>query len=118
MLNFKGNMKFKTIEKFSSLYSKRREVGSGAFGTVHIGSHRKTNMPCAIKTVKKTKLNEAEVYQELNKNELEILEAIQHPNITRVFELLEDSKSYYIIMEYITGGDLLSKIGSLNRFTE
>ena len=62
MISARGVMKFKVVEKFSSLYSKRREVGSGAFGTVHIGAHRKTNMPCAIKTVKKTKLNEAEVY--------------------------------------------------------
>ena len=75
-------------------------------------------MPCAIKTIKKTKLNEAEVYQELNKNELEILEVTQHPNITRVFELLEDQKNYYIIMEVITGGNLLDKIGTLSKFTE
>ena len=75
-------------------------------------------MPCAIKTIKKTKLNEAEVYQELNKNELEILEVTQHPNVTRVFELLEDQKNYYIIMEVITGGNLLDKIGTLSKFTE
>lgn len=75
-------------------------------------------MPCAIKTIKKTKLNEAQVYQQLNKNELEILEVTQHPNITRVFELLEDAKNYYIVMEVITGGNLLDKIGKLSRFNE
>ena len=75
-------------------------------------------MPCAIKTIKKKKLNEEEVYLELNKNELEILEVTQHPNITRVFELLEDQKNYYIIMEQITGGNLLDKIGTLSQFTE
>ena len=118
MISFKGAMKFKTIQRFASLYSKRKEIGQGAFGTVHIGQHRQTSMPCAIKTIKKTKLNEAEVYQELNKNELEILEVTQHPNITRVFELLEDQKNYYIIMEVITGGNLLDKIATMNRFTE
>ena len=69
-------MKFKTVERFATFYSKRKEIGKGAFGTVHLGSHRKTNVPCAIKTIKKTQLNEAEVYQELNKNEFEVLEAI------------------------------------------
>ena len=40
MLSFKGTMKFKVIERFATLYSKRKEIGQGAFGTVHIGQHR------------------------------------------------------------------------------
>ena len=118
MVSFKGAMKFKKVPRFAEFYSKRKEIGSGAFGTVHIGQHRKTNMPCAIKTIKKIDLAKADVYEELNKNELEILEAIQHPNITRVFELMEDSKNYYIVMELITGGNLLEKIGQMEKFTE
>jgi len=45
---------------------------------------------------------------------LEILEITQHPNITRVFELMEDAKNYYIVMELITGGNLLEKIGDMS----
>lgn len=75
-------------------------------------------MPCAIKTIKKTSLKVHKVYEELNKNELEVLEKTIHPHITRIFELLEDTKNYYIVMEVITGGNLLQKIGSLGAFTE
>ena len=59
-----------------------------------------------------------EIYQQLNKNELEVLEQTPHPNITRIFELLEDRKHYYIIMEVILGGNLLQKIGKMKKFTE
>ena len=117
-LTFKDKMQFKTVARFHEHYSKRKEIGSGAFGTVHIGMHRKTNLPCAIKTIKKESLMVHEVYEELNKSELEILESTVHPNITRIFELMEDSRNYYIVMEVITGGDLLKKIGRLQRFTE
>lgn len=58
------------------------------------------------------------IYQELNKNEFEVLEATEHPNITRIFELLEDSRNYYIVMEFVTGGNLLDKVVKMKRFTE
>ena len=72
-------------------------------------------MPCAIKIIKKESLRgqngeEDNIMQELNKNELEVLELTQHPHITRVYELLEDSRNYYIVMEVVTGGSLLDRL--------
>ena len=40
-------------------------------------------------------------------NELVIIEQIRHPNIVRIFELMEDSNNYYIVTEYIQDGNLL-----------
>jgi calcium-dependent protein kinase len=64
----------------------------------------------AIKIIKKQQLEEADVYQELMRNELQVLEAVDHPNITRVFELMEDDKNFYVVMEYCSGGNLLERI--------
>jgi serine/threonine protein kinase len=47
-----------------------------------------------------------------------VLEATEHPNITRIFELLEDTTNYYIVMEVVTGGNLLDKLTKMHRFTE
>lgn len=77
-----------------------------------------SGMPCAIKIIRKTSLKVAAVYQELNRNEFAILEETQHPYITRVFELMEDQRYYYIIMELITGGNLFDMIKSMRRFSE
>ena len=49
----------------------------------------------------------------MNKNEFEVLEATEHPNITRIFELMEDSRNYYIVMEVVTGGNLLDKVSKM-----
>jgi calcium-dependent protein kinase len=39
-----------------------------------------------------------------------VLEDTDHPNITRVFELMEDAKNYFVVMEFCSGGNLLEKI--------
>ena len=42
-------------------------------------------------------------------NELTVLQKISHPNIMRVFELMEDDTNYYIVTEFIAGGNLKDK---------
>ena len=59
-------------------YEVRREIGSGAFGAVKLGKHRKSGVPCAIKVIRKSSLKVANVYQELNTNELNVLEERAH----------------------------------------
>ena len=36
---------------------------------------------------------------QLNRNELELLEEIDHPQIVRTYELMEDVDNFYLIME-------------------
>jgi len=43
-------------------------------------------------------------------DELTILEKTDHPHITRVFELMEDKRRYFVVMEYLYGGNLLERI--------
>lgn len=45
---------------------------------------------------------------ELMRNELIVLQKTDHPHITRVFELMEDKKYFYVVMEFLSGGDLMS----------
>ena len=118
MLSSKEAMKFKKVDRFDQLYFMRQELGAGAFGTVHLGEHRKTGVPCAIKIIRKENLQKHEIYEQLNQQEFEVLEETQHPHITRIFELCEDSRQFYIVAELVTGGDLLKKIEKLTRFTE
>ena len=47
-----------------------------------------------------------------------MLEETVHPHITRVFELMEDKRSYYIIMELISGGNLFDMIRSMRECNE
>ena len=48
--------------------------------------------------------------KEETQNEAEILRKVDHPNIIKLYEIFEDKKYYYIIMEFLTGGELFEKI--------
>jgi calcium-dependent protein kinase len=62
----------------------------------------------AVKIIKKKALAEDE--RKKLKNEAEILRKVDHPNIIKLYEIFEDKKYYYIIMEFLTGGELFEKI--------
>lgn len=42
--------------------------------------------------------------------ELEVLAGVDHPNIIRVYDLLEDQTNFYIITEIVRGGELYQHI--------
>lgn len=43
---------------------------------------------------------------------------MDHPNIVRVYEYFEDRSHYFIVLEYILGGDLMDLLEEMKRFTE
>ena len=56
--------------------------------------------------IKKDKVSENKVLQDLMLSELTILEDICHPNVMRIYELLEDQRFYYIVSEFLKYGEL------------
>lgn len=49
---------------------------------------------------------------------INLLKSLDHPNIPRVYEINQDSKSYYVITEKCTGGVLFDTLASMTIFTE
>jgi len=43
-------------------------------------------------------------------NELQMLKEIDHPNVMRIHELFKDDHHYYLITEYLAGGELFDRI--------
>ncbi len=95
-----------------------KELGHGSFGCVNLAKQKQTDKKVAIKVIKKRKLEESPIYMELLRNELLVLEETDHPHITRVFELMEDKKNFYVVMELLPEGNLLDKICEMTYFTE
>lgn len=119
LISFRNYKGFKEVEKVRHIYKFfEPPLGSGQFGSVYKCFHRKSKRECAIKVIKKSKIQEAKIYQELLQQELLVLEKCDHPQITRVYEILEDKRHYYAVMELMTGGNLLDKIIASIMFTE
>lgn len=60
------------------------------------GIHRDTKQERAIKVIKKSKLPDPAKFM----SELEIMKILDHPNIIKLYEVFEDKKYIYFVMEY------------------
>ena len=87
-------------------YEVKQKVGKGKFGLVKYGINKETKKPVAIKIMAKKNMDKSDM--ELAKVEIDILKIGQHPNIIKLYDVFENENYIYIIMEYCSGGDLLS----------
>lgn len=47
-----------------------------------------------------------------------MLGEINHPNVIRVVDLLEDETFYYVVSEVLNGGELFNRLSKMRNFTE
>lgn len=70
----------------------------------------------AIKIIDKTKLDQKT--QRLLSREISSMERLHHPNIIRLYEVVETLAKMHIIMEYAGGGELFNKISNDGKMPE
>ena len=63
----------------------------------------------------KERINNNAKWTQLLKSELEMLQQLDHPHIVHVYELLEDEKNIYFVMELIENGNLLQVLDEISR---
>lgn len=88
-------------------YKVSSSLGRGGTSQVYRAVH-----PTLKKTVvlKKLTLRRGTTLQERFKREAELMMALQHPNIVRVFDCFKDGRSWVIVQEYVEGLNLAQLI--------
>ena len=86
-----------------------QKLGEGTFGTVRLGTNRQTGEKIAIKILEKSKMANSDDKNRLER-EINILKKIHHPNIVKLFCVIETDRQIFIIMEYIKGNELFQYI--------
>ncbi|CCL98512.1 uncharacterized protein FIBRA_00511 [Fibroporia radiculosa] len=81
-------------------------LGSGSFATVHLAMDASAYRQVACKTIKRKSQDKVDKVMK----EVDILIALDHPNINRVWAARHDSSFLHIFLELCTGGDLFSYI--------
>ncbi|XP_028752259.1 serine/threonine-protein kinase ATG1a isoform X2 [Neltuma alba] len=93
-----------------------QQIGSGSFAVVWHSRHRHSGLEVAVKEINKKRLS-PKVSENLLK-EISILSTIDHPNIIRLFDVIQTNDRIYLILEYCNGGDLATYIHRRGKVSE
>lgn len=70
----------------------------------------------AIKIIDKTTFDEKKLAK-LHR-EVRIMKMLQHPNIVKLFEVIETKHTLFLVMEYVSGGELYDYLVAHGRMKE
>ncbi|KAE8352538.1 kinase-like domain-containing protein [Aspergillus coremiiformis] len=96
-----------------SLYKFGRTLGAGTYGIVREAESSSGKVAIKIILKKNVRGNEQMVY-----DELEMLQALNHPNIVHFVDWFESKDKFYIVTQLATGGELFDRICDYGKFTE
>ncbi|XP_076022151.1 MAP/microtubule affinity-regulating kinase 3a isoform X3 [Genypterus blacodes] len=97
-------------------YRLLKTIGKGNFAKVKLARHILTGREVAIKIIDKTQLNPNSL-QKLFR-EVRIMKILNHPNIVKLFEVIETERTLYLIMEYASGGEVFDYLVAHGRMKE
>lgn len=109
---------FKFMKDISSRYQFGKTLGKGAYGIVKTCKHIDSGNQFAVKIITKEKIQEHKINYDLLCNELTLLSKSSHPNIIRIIDLIEDKQSYYVVSDFVKGGELFKRLIKTKNFTE
>ena len=94
-----------------------KKLGQGTFGIVVLAKHEITGEKVAIKILDKEK-----IYKNSEKlrfeRKIQIMKKMYHNNIVRLYNVIENYKEIFLVMEYIPGQELFDYISYKKRLTE
>lgn len=94
--------------KIAGLYDLDKTLGRGHFAVVKLARHVFTGEKVAVKVIDKTKLDSlatGHLFQEVR-----CMKLVQHPNIVRLYEVIDTQTKLYLILELGDGGDMYDYI--------
>jgi serine/threonine protein kinase, bacterial len=101
----------------NSRYEIVRRIGGGGMGAVYLAKDRNLgDAPRAVKEMVESHLDSAQHEKAIGdfKRESLLLTSLEHPSIPTIYDYFYDDKysRFYLVMKYIAGGDLASRLRS------
>ena len=104
----KGRKKVNVGNKLED-FEIQRKLGQGHFGSVYLVKSKITRKLYAMKEIKSERYKNDEQRLEIQK-EVKLLENLDHPHVITYFASFNQNGNFYIVTEYINGGNLESII--------
>lgn len=101
---------------FNDNYELKNELGKGAFSVVRRCVQKATGLEFASKIINTKKLS-ARDFQKLER-EARICRKLQHPNIVRLHDSIQEENFHYLVFDLVTGGELFEDIVAREFYSE
>jgi serine/threonine protein kinase len=101
-----------TIGKYKVL----EKLGSGGMGSVYLCEHKLMRRRVAVKILPTAKAEDPAALERFYR-EARAVAALDHPNIVRAYDIDQDEKLHYLVMEHVDGSNLqeiIKKTGPLD----
>ncbi|KAH8258889.1 hypothetical protein KR026_001536 [Drosophila bipectinata] len=96
-------------------YSIGRIIGDGNFAIVLKIKNRENKKSYALKIIDKSKCKGKEHYIDA---EVRVMKKLNHPHIISLIMDVDQENNMYLVLEYVSGGDLFDAITQVTRFSE
>ncbi|KAI3972313.1 hypothetical protein MKW92_035218 [Papaver armeniacum] len=98
-------------------YEVGKTIGEGTFAKVKLARNTETGESVAMKVLDRSTIISHKLIDQI-KRELSIMKLVRHPYVVRLQEVLVSCAKMYIILEFVTGGELFDKIVHGGRLSE
>eukprot|EP00741_Cyanophora_paradoxa_P023685 tig00021612_g22879.t1 len=98
-------------------YKLGKTLGIGSFGKVKLAEHELTGQKVAVKIMNRKKIKSLDMDEKVRR-EIKILRLFMHPHIIRLYEVIDTPTHIFVVMEYVSGGELFDYIVQKGRLSE
>uniref|UniRef100_A0A6M2F9R9 non-specific serine/threonine protein kinase n=1 Tax=Populus davidiana TaxID=266767 RepID=A0A6M2F9R9_9ROSI len=98
-------------------YQVGRTIGEGTFAKVKLAVDTTNGNQVAIKIMDKNMVMQSDLKNQVQR-EIRTMKLLHHPNIVRIHEVIGTKTKIYMVMEYISGGQLADKLSYAKKLNE
>lgn len=106
----------KESQSFDETFTLGKVLGEGAFSVVRAAVNKQTGEQVAIKCIAKKNLSTED--EAALKQEVEILQMLDHPHVLKCFGFFDEPDMFYLPTEIMEGGELFDRIVKKTYYNE